>query len=183
MTGNALIAHYEPLTVQRMEPYTRREWVETKEDDGTVVKRDLMVYRDADNNPVATYVTFYRPDVGILHKKDAKGRRLVHATVAADITLAPITAIIGNDAVANFKLAVGQVVNIHYEAEVGLAEPSAEALKERPNSTQLSRRFWGVKQVEIVTEAPDDDPEWSKAADIPEGATIEEDEVVEELPW
>jgi len=181
MTGKALIAHYEPLTVHCMEPYTRKEWVETEED-GTRVGRDLMVYRDADNNPVATYVTFYRPDVGILHKKDDKGRRLVHGTVAADITLAPISAIIGNDAVANFKLAVGQVVNIHYEAEVGLAQPSFQAKKERPNTTQLSRRFWGVKEVEIVQEAPEDDPEWSKSA-ASKGATIEHDEVVEELPW
>jgi|TARA_R110002167_G_scaffold90022_3_gene242771 hypothetical protein len=168
-----LIKHYEPLSVHRIQDYTFKE--KLVEDNGDTV-RYLPAYRDADGNPTAALVTFYRPAVNILNAKDAKGNYVVNRAVAGSVTLAPLTAIIGKDAVAEFKLAVGQSVEISFQAEVGTCLPAPEA----PEG-QISRRLWKVGKVTIIQEAPD--PEWEKSADIPEGAVIEKDEVVEELPW
>ena len=110
-----LIKHYEPLSVHRIQDYTFKE--KLVEDNGDTV-RYLPAYRDADGNPTAALVTFYRPAVNILNAKDAKGNYVVNRAVAGSVTLAPLTAIIGKDAVAEFKLAVGQSVEISFQRSV-----------------------------------------------------------------
>ena len=162
-----LIKHYEPLSVHRIQDYTFKE--QLVEDNGDTV-RFLPAYRDADGNPTATLVTFYRPAVNILNAKDDKGNYVVNRAVAGSVTLAPLTAIIGKDAVAEFKLAVGQSVEISFQAEVGTCLPAPEA----PEG-QISRRLWKVGKVTILEE-----PTEAPKTPVTE---IVGDEVVEELPW
>ena len=161
-----LIKHYEPLSVHRIQDYTFKE--QLVEDNGDTV-RFLPAYRDADGNPTATLVTFYRPMQDILNAKDAKGNYVVNRAVAGSVTLAPLTAIIGKDAVAEFKLAVGQSVEVSFQAEVGTCLPAPGAPE-----NQISRRLWKVEEINILAEPV----ETSKS-----GSEPTPEEVVEELPW